>query len=120
MLGYFFLIEPIKKRRGFIQTILSKQNKVKASDQFLVQVHHEWMDEKKELIRWSSSQGVLLSWKAIGKSNKREFFFDWMGPYEQVLHLLRNWPVQFKITQMHWKQDEKRGVQWSGHYEEMG
>ena len=120
VLGYFFLISPIKDRKDFLQIILLKREKAKAVDLSLIPKDEKWMDEKKELMRWSSSQGMLLSWKASVRSHKHEFIFDWVGSYTQVLHLLKNWPVQLKIMQMHWKRASRGGVQWSGHYENVG
>jgi hypothetical protein len=112
--GFYDLVVPLQRKNIFLREKLVVVRRVRRSRP----VSSVVVDEEKDIMRWSVSQGRLLSWKSVTKKGRREFAFSWLGEYAQMLFLLKAWPDFLRIKDMHWSRGKKGRVYWHGHYKE--
>lgn len=110
LLGYQLVIIPQRKNINFLRRSL-QQVSVHQPKKQVVQTPPAF-DAKKELLRWLSDEGRIVSWK----KQKAFYSFVWIGSYQAMLTLVRTWPHGLKVHSMHWVKRNPIGVKWSGRY----
>lgn len=110
-LGYVQCIIPQQKNILHLQGILTQVVTVRKSVNPKT-VKTPIFDAKKEVLRWLSDEGRILSWK----KQATNYSFVWIGSYQAMLLLIKNWPQHLQVNHMHWEKSKNSAIKWRGSY----